>query len=98
MPSQAILFRSTLPTAHPHKPLRALHRAATSILDSSEALPMFEDGKSPRPTAHLGLMVPLQEMEHQHAQRAFELVVLLLAHVVDLLGDGGGVNFGKPTG
>ena len=32
---------------------------------------------------------------HKHAQRAFESVVLLLAHVVDLLRDRDGVDFGE---
>ena len=43
-------------------------------------------------------MVPLEQMEHEHAQRAFQLVVLLLAHVVDLLRDRRGVDLREPAG
>ena len=42
-------------------------------------------------------MIPLEQMEHEHAKRALKLVILLLAHVVDLLGDRRGVDFGQPA-
>ena len=42
-------------------------------------------------------MIPFEEMEHEHAERALKLVILLLAHVVDLLGDRRGVDFREPA-
>ena len=42
-------------------------------------------------------MIPLEQMEHEHAKRALELVILLLAHVVDLLRDRCGVDLRKPA-
>jgi len=42
-------------------------------------------------------MIPLKQMEHEHAKRALKLVILLLAHVIDLLGDRHGIDFGEPA-
>ncbi len=43
-------------------------------------------------------MVPLEQMEHEHTQRTLQLVVLLLAHVIDLLRDRRGVDLREPAG
>ena len=42
-------------------------------------------------------MIPLEKVEHEHAKRALQFVILLLAHVVDLLGDRYGVDFRQPA-
>src|ERR1700752_3374491 len=41
-------------------------------------------------------MIPLQQVMHQHSQRALQTEILLLAHVVDLLGDGCEVEVAYP--
>ena len=43
-------------------------------------------------------MVPLEQVKRQHTKRALKLVVLLLAHVIDLLRDRCGVDLGEPAG
>jgi hypothetical protein len=43
-------------------------------------------------------MIPLEKVEHEHAKRAFQFVILLLPHVIDLLRDRCGVDFRDPAG
>src|ERR1700735_3530267 len=43
-------------------------------------------------------MVPLEEMEHEDAESALQFIILLLAHVIDLLRDRLGVDFREPAG
>ena len=43
-------------------------------------------------------MVPLEQMEHQDAESALQFVILLLAHVIDLLRYRCGVDFREPAG
>jgi hypothetical protein len=42
-------------------------------------------------------MVPLENLEHEHAKSALQFIILLLTYVVDLLGDRHGVNFRQPA-
>jgi hypothetical protein len=42
---------------------------------AQDASPLFANRSGARTAALVGLMVPFQETEHEHAQRAFELVV-----------------------
>src|SRR5262249_16627084 len=42
-------------------------------------------------------MVPFQKMQETDAQRALELVVLVMAHVIDLLGNVERIGFRNPT-
>jgi hypothetical protein len=43
-------------------------------------------------------MVPLEQMEHEDADSALQFVILLLAHVIDLLRYCCGVDFREPAG
>ena len=43
-------------------------------------------------------MVPLEQMEHENAESALKFVILLLAHVIDLLRYRRGVDFREPAG
>ena len=43
-------------------------------------------------------MVPLEQMEHEGAESALQFVILLLAHVIDLLRYCCGVDFREPAG
>src|ERR1700722_15149011 len=52
------------------------------------APPLLADRDRPGAAAHDRLMIPLRQVMHQHSQRALQTEILLLAHVVDLLGDG----------
>ena len=60
------------------------------------APPLLADRDRPGAAARDRLMIPLQQVMHQHSQRALQTEILLLAHVVDLLGDGGEVEVAYP--
>ena len=62
-----------------------------------DAPPLLADGDRPGAAARGGLMIPLQQMMQQHSQRALPTEILLLAHVVDLLGDGGEVEVAEAS-
>jgi hypothetical protein len=55
--------------------------------------PLLADCDRPGAAPRRSLMIPFQEVMHEHAQHALQSKILLFAHVVDFLGDGREVQF-----
>src|SRR5947207_579005 len=61
-------------------------------------LALNRNARPPAARAPPRLVVPLQQVQKDDAQRAFELLILLVAHVVELIGDVERIGFGDPAG
>src|SRR4051794_20156714 len=63
-----------------------------------DSLPLLQNGQAPAPAAPLGLTVPFQHVHKKNFERALELIVLLRAHVAQLLGNVFGVDLVEESG
>ena len=55
------------------------------------------NGQGPRLASHGGLVIPLEQMEHEGAKSPLQFIILLHADVIDLVRDPCGVDFRVPA-